>query len=108
MLIVNYRDIKKGNLEIVDDNRNSKLLSQYYLLWYKFFLKKLNRNYKFATQYCLHIIVRLLYIVSTLTDKIYAYNRNLFVKSASKNKSTVTHFWSHLKVYKREIDKEKE
>ena len=39
---------------------------------------------------------------------MYAKSRNWFVKNAVKNKGTVPHFWEHLKVYKQEMDQEKE
>lgn len=102
-----YRSVKNGEIEVIQDDKNIKLFIQYLLMFYKFILKKINKSYKFTTQYALHIIVRLLYFINIVTDKIYARSRDTFVKSATKNKYTVTHFWSHLKVYKREIDKEK-
>ncbi len=63
---------------------------------------------KLAYQYMLHIGVRALYYLDKITTELYARSRNTFVKSAVKNKGTVPHFWEHLKVYKQEIDKEKE
>ncbi len=108
LVYVTYRSIKSGDIEVVKDNSNIKLLSQYFLMFYKFILKKINKSYKFATQYAFHLVVRALYFINIITDKIYARSRDTFVKSATKNKSTITHFWSHLKVYKREIDKERE
>ena len=41
-------------------------------------------------------------------SKLYATSRNMFVKNAVRNRGTVPHFWNHLKVYKQEMDKEKE
>lgn len=107
LIYTTYLSIKKGETEIINDNRNFKLFIQYLLMFYKFILKKINKAYKFATQYALHMIVRALHFINIITDKVYARSRDTFVKSATKNKHTVTHFWSHLKVYKREIDKEK-
>jgi hypothetical protein len=63
---------------------------------------------KIFVQHLLHLGVRVLYYLDKITTELYAYSRNMFVKSAVKNKSTVPHFWEHLKVYKQEIDKEKE
>ncbi len=108
MLFVNYKAIKKEEVEIINDNRNIVLLKQYALVFYKFIIKKIIKYFKFIIQYILHILVRVLYFINILTDKIYAKSRNTFVYSATKNRSSVTHFWNHLKVYKREIDKEKE
>ena len=107
-MAINYKAITKGEIEIVEDNRNIKLYFQYTMAFYKYFIRRVNRTFKFVTQYALHLVVRFLYIINILTDKIYAWSRNLFVKNATKNKSTITHFWNHLKVYKREIDEEKE
>ena len=107
LIVINYIDIKNGNVETINDDRNLKQFTQYLLVLYKFIIKKINKTYKFTIQYLLHLIVRSLYIVNIITDKVYAKSRDIFVKSATKNKYTVTHFWSHLKVYKREIDKEK-
>ena len=108
IFIMNYIALKRGEIEIVNDNKNIKLFQQYLLYFYKFVLRKIVRNYKFVNQYALHLIVRFLFIINILTDKIYAKSRNIFVKSATRNRSTVTHFWDHLKVYKREIDKEQD
>ena len=108
MFFANYRAIKKGELEIINDNRNIELFKQYCLVFYKFIIRKIVKAFKFTVQYILHILVRILYFINMLTDKVYAKSRNTFVYSATKNRSTVTHFWNHLKVYKREIDKEKE
>ena len=63
---------------------------------------------KFIMQYVFHIMVRIMYHFDILTTKMYAKSRNWFVKSAVKNKGTVPHFWEHLKVYKQEMNQEKE
>ncbi len=108
IFILNYRELKRGSIEVVKDDQNIKLFQQYLLYFYKFIIRKITRTYKFMTQYALHIVVRVLYIINILTDKVYAKSRNVFVKNATQNRSTVTHFWDHLKVYKREIDKEQD
>lgn len=63
---------------------------------------------KFIMQYFLHFMVRVMHYVDVFSSYMYARSRNWFVKSAVKNKGTVPHFWEHLKVYKQEMDKEKE
>lgn len=108
VLFVNYLSIRKGELEMRNDNANYLLFKQYTLAFYKYFIRRVNRAYKFTIQYALHLIVRVLYFINILTDKFYSKSRNVFVQNATKNKSTVVHFWNHLKVYKREIDEEKE
>ncbi len=63
---------------------------------------------KFILQYVFHIFVRFMYYVDTWSSYLYAKSRDLFVKNAVRNRGTVPHFWQHLKVYKQEMDKEKE
>lgn len=63
---------------------------------------------KFFMQYALHVAVRVMHYIDIATSYLYAKSRNVFVKNAVRNKGTVPHFWEHLKVYKQEMDKEKE
>jgi hypothetical protein len=74
----------------------------------RFVLRKSILIRKFCIQYLFHFIVRFMYHFDILTTKMYAKSRNWFVKNAVKNKGTVPHFWEHLKVYKQEMDQEKE
>jgi hypothetical protein len=74
----------------------------------RFLLKRSVYLRKFVIQYVLHFMVRLMYHFDVWTTKLYAKSRNWFVKNAVENKGTVPHFWNHLKIYKQEIDKEKE
>jgi hypothetical protein len=63
---------------------------------------------KFIIQYVAHLAVRVMYYIDKLTAFLYAKSRNWFVKNAVRNRGTVPHFWEHLKVYKQEMDKERE
>ena len=63
---------------------------------------------KFFMQYMFHIMVRLMYYVDLWSSMLYAKLRNWFVQNAVRNRGTVPHFWHHLKVYKQEMDQEKE
>ncbi len=74
----------------------------------RYLLKRSVYLRKFCMQYILHMMVRFMYYFDIWTRKLYEKSRNWFVKNAVKNKGTVPHFWEHLKVYKQEIDKEKE
>ncbi len=74
----------------------------------RFLLKKSVYVRKFCTQYLFHIMVRFMYHFDVFTTKMYAKSRNWFVRNAVRNKGTVPHFWEHLKVYKQEMDQEKE
>ena len=74
----------------------------------RFLLRQSVHMRKFVMQYVFHILVRFMYHFDIFTTKMYAKSRNWFVKNAVKNKGTVPHFWDHLKVYKQEMDQEKE
>lgn len=74
----------------------------------RFLLKQSIHLRKFFMQYVFHIMVRFMYHFDIFTTKMYAKSRNWFVQNAVKNKGTVPHFWDHLKVYKQEMDQERE
>lgn len=74
----------------------------------RFLLRQSVHLRKFFMQYVFHIMVRFMYHFDIFTTKMYAKSRNWFVKNAVQNKGTVPHFWNHLKVYKQEMDQEKE
>lgn len=61
---------------------------------------------KLAFQYIFHILVRVLYYVKDFANGAYAFARNQFVKNAVKSKVSVSFFWTHLKEYKKQIEKE--
>ncbi|MEN9338176.1 MAG: hypothetical protein RIQ41_490 [Candidatus Parcubacteria bacterium] len=63
---------------------------------------------KFILQYIAHLAVRVMYYIDKLTTYLYSKSRNWFVRNAVRNRGTVPHFWEHLKVYKQEMDKERE
>lgn len=63
---------------------------------------------KFFMQYILHVMVRIMYYIDIWSSNLYAKSRNWFVKNAVRNRGTVPHFWEHLKVYKQEMDKERD
>jgi hypothetical protein len=74
----------------------------------RFILKRSVYMRKFFMQYVFHIMVRFMYYFDIWTTKMYSRSRNWFVKNAVRNKGTVPHFWEHLKVYKQEMDQERE
>ena len=61
---------------------------------------------KLAFQYIFHILVRVLYYAKDFSNGAYAFARNQFVKNAVKSKVSVSFFWTHLKEYKKQIEKE--
>ena len=74
----------------------------------RFMMKRSVHVRKFCTQYFFHLMVRFMYYFDIWTTKMYAKSRNWFVRNAVQNKGTVPHFWEHLKVYKQEMDQERE
>lgn len=74
----------------------------------RFYLKKFFIFIKIFYQNILHIWVRLVSKINSLSERVYMKSRDKFVDEIVKDKKSVPQFWSHLKRYKREIDEEKE
>lgn len=107
LVLQKYR-IDKGYI-IVDESYNGpEQVSVTVHTVIRFLLKQSVHFRKFIFQYAFHIMVRFMYHFDILTTKMYAKSRNWFVRNAVRNKGTVPHFWEHLKVYKQEMDQEKE
>ena len=107
LLLQDYR-IKKGVIVVDEDYNGAEQVSVTVHTIIRFFLKQSVHFRKFCTQYIFHILVRCMYHFDILTTKLYTKSRNWFVRNAVRNKGTVPHFWEHLKVYKQEIDQERE
>jgi hypothetical protein len=108
VLLVQQYKVSKGFLVIDPEYNGPKDVSLTVHTIIRFILKKSVHMRKFFMQYVFHILVRFMYHFDIFTTKMYAKSRNWFVKNAVKNKGTVPHFWDHLKVYKQEMDQEKE
>lgn len=74
----------------------------------RYALKKSVHARKFFLQYVAHLAVRIMFYIDKFTTFMYSKSRNWFVRNAVRNRGTVPHFWEHLKVYKQEMDKERE
>ncbi len=108
VLLLQQYKINKGAV-IVDESYNGPLLvSATINAIIRYLLKRSVHVRKFCTQYFFHILVRFMYYFDIWTTKMYAKSRNWFVRNAVQNKGTVPHFWQHLKVYKQEMDQERE
>lgn len=107
LLLQKYR-INKGIVVVDDEYNGPKEVSVVIHTVIRYVLKQSVYMRKFCMQYFFHIMVRFMYHFDILTTKMYAKSRNWFVKNAVRNKGTVPHFWEHLKVYKQEMDQEKE
>ncbi len=105
---------KRGNIHRDGDTDKEvayidghEIVKRYIYALMRIVRKEIEAKKKLALQYILHIWVRMLSHIDKITTKLYARSRDFFVKSAVKNKSSIPHFWEHLKTYKQEIDKEK-
>lgn len=108
ILFVQHYKIKKGRIVIDPAYSGGEHVSGVLHVIIRYLLKRSVHVRKFCVQYVLHLMVRFMYYFDIWTRKLYEKSRNWFVKNAVKNKGTVPHFWEHLKVYKQEMDKEKE
>lgn len=65
------------------------------------------KQLNFIFHWFLHFFVIILGIISDIFDYIYSLARDLFLRTATKEREVVTKFWPHLKEYKREKEEEK-
>lgn len=108
ILLVQSYKVKKGLIVIDETYNGPERVSVTVLTVIRFALKRSVHFRKFCTQYFFHIMVRFMYYLDLLTSKLYSSSRKWFVKNAVRNKGTVPHFWEHLKVYKQEMDQERD
>lgn len=64
------------------------------------------KQLNFIFHWFLHFFVIILGIISDVFDYIYSRTRDLFLRTATKEKEVVTKFWHHLKEYKKEQGEE--
>jgi len=107
LILQNYR-IKRGKIEFDPEYNGPGEVSFTLLAIIRFALKRSVHARKFFLQYVAHLAVRVMYYTDKFTAYMYSKSRNWFVKNAVRNRGTVPHFWEHLKVYKQEMDKERE
>lgn len=108
VIFVQQRRLEAGLIVIEEGFDGPEQVKRALLALLRIFLRRTVVWRKLFYQYLLHAGVRVLFYLDKITTALYAESRNMFVKSAVKNKGTVSHFWQHLKVYKQEIDREKE
>lgn len=107
LVLQNYR-ISKGLIKVDNEYNGPAQVSSVLLVVIRYTLKRSVYFRKFFMQYMFHIMVRVMSYIDTWTSILYAKSRNWFVENAVRNRGTVPHFWHHLKVYKKEMDQEKE
>ena len=108
VLLLQQYKVNRGVIVIDEKYDGPKHVSVTVHTIIRFLLKQSVYLRKFFMQYFFHIMVRFMYHFDIFTTKMYAKSRNWFVQNAVKNKGTVPHFWDHLKVYKQEMDQERE
>lgn len=108
LIFIQKIKLDKGLIVIEEGFDGHKQVSDMLNTVIRVYLKRSIQIRKLLSQYFLHAFVRILKYVDTFSSYLYAKSRNMFVENAVKNRGTVPHFWQHLKVYKQEMDKEKE
>jgi hypothetical protein len=107
LVLQSYR-IARGKMEYDPDYNGPAEVSLTLHAIIRYALKRSVLGRKFLLQYVAHLAVRVMYYIDKYTAYLYSKSRNWFVKNAVRNRGTVPHFWEHLKVYKQEMDKERE
>lgn len=108
IVILQFYKIKRGYVVVDESFNGPKQVSATLIVILRYFLRRSVHFRKFIMQYALHLIVRGMFYLDKVFSKLYSFSRDKFVKNAVRNRGTVPHFWNHLKVYKQEIDKERE
>jgi hypothetical protein len=108
ILVFQQYQIKKKKIVVEKDYNGPAQVSDTLHIIIRVLLKRSIHIRKFVTQYVFHMMVRFMYFIDRVSFYFYAKSRNWFVKNAVRNRGTVPHFWEHLKVYKQEMDREKE
>lgn len=107
LVLQSYR-ISRGKLAVDPEYNGPADVSLTLHAIIRYGLKRSVHARKFFLQYVAHLAVRVMYYIDKLTALLYAKSRNWFVRNAVRNRGTVPHFWEHLKVYKQEMDREKD
>jgi hypothetical protein len=108
ILILQNSRISRGKIHVDPTYNGPGEVSFMLLAIIRYALKRSVVGRKFLLQYVAHLAVRVMYYTDKFTAHLYSKSRNWFVRNAVRNRGTVPHFWEHLKVYKQEMDKERE
>lgn len=109
-LILAYQDyqLSRGKIRVSPGYNGPAQVSTMVLVIIRYGLRRSVHFRRFLLQYIAHLAVRVMYYIDKLTAILYSRSRNWFVRNAVRNRGTVPHFWEHLKVYKQEMDRERE
>ncbi|MFA5132391.1 MAG: hypothetical protein WC444_03650 [Candidatus Paceibacterota bacterium] len=108
ILVLQSYSVAKGRVIIDPEYNGPAQVSTTLRTILRLLLKRSVYIRKFIFQYLAHLAVRVMFYVDKFSTFLYAKSRNWFVQNAVRNRGTVPHFWEHLKVYKQEMDREKE
>jgi hypothetical protein len=100
--------LSRGKVRVPPGYNGPAQVSTMLLVIIRYALRRSVHFRRFLLQYIAHLAVRVMYYIDKLTAVLYSKSRNWFVRNAVRNRGTVPHFWEHLKVYKQEMDREKE
>jgi hypothetical protein len=95
-----------GSLEKVENNLEVARIKMVEFLEYS--KEKVLQEVKINLHRLLHLFVIFFKFISDLSDAMYVFSRDFFLKTATKEKNSVSTFWHHLKEYKKEKEQEKE
>lgn len=108
ILVLQSFRISRGKIHVPAGYNGPSQVSTMLLVIIRYGLRRSVHFRRFLLQYIAHLAVRVMYYVDKFTAVLYSRSRNWFVRNAVRNRGTVPHFWEHLKVYKQEMDRERE
>lgn len=108
--ILLYQDyqLSHGKIRVSPGYNGPSQVSTMLLVVIRYALRRSVHFRRFILQYVAHLAVRVMFYIDKATAVLYSRSRNWFVRNAVRNRGTVPHFWEHLKVYKQEMDRERE
>ena len=104
VLIMHYRYLSRTDYAISQKYNSYENFRNTIKVLVKFYLKKLNRVYRFLTHYLALLFIKFINIMQSLFGSWYKKLISSFLEASIENKSYVKFFWKDLKKFKKEID----
>ncbi len=104
VLIMHYKYLSRTDYAISQKYNSYENFRNTIKVLVKFYLKKLNRVYRFLTHYLALLFIKFINIMQSLFGSWYKKLINSFLEASIENKSYVKFFWKDLKKFKKEID----
>ena len=104
VLITHYKYLSRTDYAISQKYNSYENFRNTIKVLVKFYLKKLNRVYRFLTHYLALLFIKFINIMQSLFGSWYKKLINSFLEASIENKSYVKFFWKDLKKFKKEID----